>query len=66
MILYDDFDIQVIQRGEQFFLCYPEGGIAERFNEIEISKEDAESIIQDVQNALQIVWDYQNKLWGLI
>lgn len=66
MILYDDFDIQVIQRGEQFFLCYPECGIAERFNEIEISKEDAESIIQDVQNALQIVWDYQNKLWGLI
>jgi len=66
VILYDDFDIQVIQRGEQFFLSYPEGGIAEYFNEIEISKEDAERVIQDVQNAVQIVWDYHNKLWGLV
>lgn len=66
MVLYDDFDTQIIKRQERYFLRYGEGGAAEHYVEMEISKEDAERVMQDIMYSVKLVQDYHNKLWGLV
>ena len=66
MIIFDDGDIKILKIDTKYYLGFEDGGHMSRYWEIEISQEDAERVIQDVQNALQIVWDYNNKRWGLV
>lgn len=66
MVLYDDFDTQIIKRDERYFLRYGEGGAAEHYVEIEITREDAEHIMQDIMYSVDLIRDYQNKRWGLV
>ena len=66
MVLYDNFDTQIIKRQECYFLRYGEGGAAERYVEMEISKEDAERVMQDIMYSVKLVQDHHNKLWGLV
>jgi len=65
MILYDDFDTQIIQRDERYFLRYGEGGAAEHYVETEITREDAERIMQDIMYSVKLIQDHQNKRWRL-
>lgn len=39
---------------------------ASEYPEIEISKEDADKVMQDVKYAIKLALDYQNKQWGLV
>ena len=66
MVLYDDFDTQIIKRDERYFLRYGEGGAAEHYVEMEITLEDAEHIMQDIMYSVDLIRDYQNKRWGLV
>lgn len=66
MILYDDFDTQIIQRDERYFLRYGEGGAAKHYVEMEITREDAEHIMQDIMYSVKLIQDHQNKRWGLV
>ena len=66
MIIFDEQNEQIILRDGKYYLRTDVGHFVPEFIEIEISKEDAEKVMQDVMYALQIVWDYQNKLWGSV
>ena len=66
MVLYDDFDTQIIKRDERYFLRYGEGGAAEHYVEMEITREDSEHIMQDIMYSVDLIRDYQNKRWGLV
>lgn len=65
MIIFDERNVQIIFRDGKYYLRTDLGHFVPEFVEIETSKEDAEKVMEDVRYALQIVWDYQNKLWGL-
>ena len=66
MVIFEEGCDQIILREDRYYLRTDVGHFGEKFIEIEISKEDAEKVMQDVMYALQIVWDYHNKLWGLV
>lgn len=66
MIIYDKDNERIIVRDGKYFLCFEDGGHMSRHWEIEISKEDAEKVMQDGKYATILVLDYQNKLWGLV
>ena len=66
MIIYDKNNDRIDLRDGKYFLCFEDGGHVSRDWEIEISKEDAEKVMQDVTYATKLVLDYQNKLWGLV
>ena len=66
MIIFDERNEQIILRDGKYYLRTDVGHFVPEFIEIEISKEDAEKVMQDVMYSTQLVWDYQNKLWGLV
>lgn len=66
MIIYDKNNDRIIFRNGKYFLCFEDGGHVSRYWEIEISKEDADKVIQDGRYATKLILDYQNKLWGLV
>lgn len=66
MIIYDKNNDRIIFRSGKYFLCFEDGGHVSHYWEIEISKEDAEKVIQDGTYATKLVLDYQNKLLGLV
>lgn len=66
MIIFDEQNEQIILRDGKYYLRTDVGHFVPKFIEIEISKEDAEKVMQDINHATQLVWDYQNKLWGLV
>jgi hypothetical protein len=66
MVILDRKYEQVILRGGKYYLRTDVGHFGEKFIEIEISKEDAEKVTQDETYSRKLVWDYQNKLWGLV
>ena len=66
MVIFDERNVQIILREKIYYLRTDVGHFVPEFIEIEISKEDAEKVMQDVMYSTQLVWDYQNKLWGLV
>ena len=66
MIIFDEENEQIILRDGKYYLRTDIGHFVPEFIEIEISKEDAEKVMQDVMHALRIVWDYNNKRLGLV
>jgi hypothetical protein len=66
MVLLDRNYEQIILRDGKYYLRIDVGHFGPEFIEIEISKEDAEKVMQDEKYSLRIVWNYQNKLWGLV
>ena len=66
MIIFDERNVQIFLRDEKYYLGCEDGGHMSRYWEIEISKEDAEKVMQDVMYAMKLLLAYQNKLWGLI
>lgn len=66
MILYDEDNDRITFENGKYFLCCEDGGHMSRYWKIEISKEDAEKVMQDGTYAIKLVLNYQNKLWGLV
>ena len=66
MIIFDDGDIKILKVDTKYYLGFEDGGHMSRYWEIEISQEDAEKVMQDVRQATPLIWNYHNKLWGLV
>jgi hypothetical protein len=66
MVIFEKDCDQIILRDGKYYLRTDVGHFVPQFTEIEVSKEDAERVMQDVMYALKLIWDYQNKLWGLV
>ncbi|MDD5938728.1 MAG: hypothetical protein PUC36_06930 [Clostridiales bacterium] len=66
MVIFDQDNEQIIFRDGKYYLRTDVGHFAQKFIEIEISKVDADKVMQDITYVEQLIWDYQNKLWGLV
>ena len=66
MEIFEERGIKILRDDEKYYLGFEDGGHMSRYWEIEISKEDAERVMQDVMYSLKLVQDYHNKLWGLV
>lgn len=66
MIIFDKFDIRISLRDGKYFMRYDQGTVATQYTEMEISKEDAERVMEDINYSLQLVWDYRNRERGLL
>jgi translation elongation factor P/translation initiation factor 5A len=66
MVIFDERNVQVILEDGKYYVRTDLGHFNENYVSIEISKEDAEKVMQDVMYTSKLVWDYQNKLWGLV
>ena len=66
MVIFDERNVQIILRNNTYYLRIDVGHFCPDFAEIEISKEDANHVMQDVMYSTKIVQDYHNKLWGLV
>ena len=66
MVIFDQCNEQIILRNEKYYLRTDTGHFAEHFEEIEISKEDAEKIMADQNYSMNVVWNYRNKKRGLV
>ena len=66
MMIFDERDVKIFLRNEKYYMETDIGHFAEEYVEIEISKEDAEKVMQDVTYSSNIVWNWRNKKRGLI
>ena len=66
MVIFEESGIKILEADEKYYLGYEDGAHMSRYWEIEISKEDADKVMQDVKYAIKLVLDYQNKQWGLV
>ena len=66
MVIFDQDNEQIILRDGLYYLRSDVGHFVPEYLEIEISKEDADKVMQDVKYAIKLVLDYQNKQWGLV
>ena len=66
MVIFDEENVRIIQRGDKYYLETDVGHFGPRYEEIEVSKEDAEKVMEDVTYSLKLVWAYNNKKWGLV
>ena len=66
MVIFDQDNEQIILRDGRYYLRSDVGHFVPEYLEIEISKEDADKVMQDVKYAIKLVLDYQNKQWGLV
>jgi len=66
MVIFDEKNEQIILRDGKYDLRTDIGHFCIEYVEIEVSKEDAEKVMQDVMYSSKIVCDYRNKLDGLV
>ena len=66
MVIFDQDNEQIILRDGRYYLRSDVGHFVPEYLEIEISKEDADKVMQDVKYAIKLILDYQNKQWGLV
>jgi hypothetical protein len=66
MVIFDERNVQIILRDGKYYLRIDVGHFCPEFTEIEVSKEDAEKVMQDVMYSSKVVLDYQNKRRGLV
>ena len=66
MVIFDQDNEQIILRDGRYYLRRDVGHFVPEYLEIEISKEDADKVMQDVKYAIKLVLDYQNKRLGLV
>lgn len=66
MIIFEDGCDQIHFKDKKYYLRTDVGHFCEKFIEIEISKEDAEKVMQDITYVDQLIWDYNNKRLGLV
>lgn len=66
MIIFEESGIKILEADGTYYLGYEDGAHMSCYWEIEISKEDADKVMQDVKYAIKLVLDYQNKQWGLV
>lgn len=65
-MIFDERGVQILKRDGTYYLGIEDGGHMSRYLEFEISKEDAEKVMQDIMYSSKLLLDYQNKLWGLV
>lgn len=65
MVIFENNGDQIILKNEIYYLRGEDGAHLSQYWEFEISKEDAEKVMQDVTYSTKLFLDYQNKLWGL-
>ena len=66
MVIFDERGVKIFLRDGKYFMESDMGHFAEEYVEIEISKEDAEKVMQDASYSTKLFLNYQNKLWGLV
>ena len=66
MVVFHDCGVTISFISGMYYLGCEDGGHMSRYLEIEISKEDADKVIQDVMYSVKLLQDYQNKLHGLV
>ena len=66
MVLFNDCGVQISYINGKYYLGCEDGGHMSRYMEVEITKEDADKVIQDVMYSIKLIQDYQNKLHGLV
>ena len=54
--------IEIVKRGNHFFLIYDAGEICDRMEEIQISEEEAELAQRSSMDAYNIIIKYQNEM----
>ncbi len=65
MVLFHARGVTVKEVDGKYYVGMEDGGHMTRYQEIEISKEDAEKVMEDVMYGVKLMNDYDNKLWGL-
>lgn len=66
MVIFDERGVKISEINGKYYLGCEDGAHLSRYWEIEISKEDAEKVMQDIMYSTKLFLDYQNKLWGLV
>ncbi|PKM73131.1 MAG: hypothetical protein CVU91_06075 [Firmicutes bacterium HGW-Firmicutes-16] len=66
MVIFEDYGVEIILKDGRYYIRYDAGRIAIIYDEIEITKEEAERAQQGPQNAMEIIWYYKNKKRGLV
>ena len=66
MVIFEDYGIEIILRENRYFIKYDAGELLIKYEEIEITKEEADRAQQGEKNAYEVIIWYQNKRMGLI
>ncbi|MDD3230868.1 MAG: hypothetical protein PHE09_16880 [Oscillospiraceae bacterium] len=66
MVIFDERNVRIFLRDGKYFMEIDVGHFGEKYVEIEISKEDAEKVMQDVMYSSDIVCDWRDKKRGLL
>ena len=66
MVIFEDYGVEIILKDGRYYIRYDAGRIAIIYDEIEITKEEAEQAQLGPQKATEIIWYYQNKKRGLV
>ena len=66
MVIFDEENIRIIQRGDKYYLETDVGYFGPQYEELEVSKEEAEKVVEDVMYYHKLFCDYHNKKWGLV
>ena len=66
MVIFEERNVQVTLQDRKYYVRTDLGHFSEKYVAIEITKEDAEKVMQDVMYSVKLFQAYQNKLWGLV
>ena len=66
MVIFDERGVKIFLRDGKYYMEIDVGHFAEEYVEIEISKEDAEKVMQDVMYSSHIACNWRNKKDGLL
>ncbi|WP_312637290.1 hypothetical protein [Oscillibacter sp.] len=66
MVIFDERGVRIFLRDGKYFMESDMGHFAEEYVEIEISKEDAEKVMEDVMYSSHIALNWRNKKRGLL
>ena len=59
--IFDDYGVEILKRGNKYFIRVDSGELASRLLEAEISEDDISKVKQDEASALKVLLDYQNR-----
>ncbi|PKM73129.1 MAG: hypothetical protein CVU91_06065 [Firmicutes bacterium HGW-Firmicutes-16] len=66
MVIFEDYGVEIILKDGRYYIRYDAGRIAIIYDEIEITKEEAERAQLGPEYATKIILYYQNIRMGLI
>ena len=57
--IFEDYGIIIMQDNEKYYIQYDAGGLGDKTDTIEVSKEDAEKAQIGEENAYNVILQYQ-------